>query len=132
MESQNITILVADDNIINQKVVEFILRKINLSCDFAGNGEEAYLMYKKNKYNIVFMDMQMPILDGIEATKKIRNLEVLNSDNHRAKIFAVTAGNQLDDSEECKAAGLDGVIYKPLRESVLLEVINDFKEEQCH
>ncbi len=74
-KEQNISILVVDDNLVNQKVAEFILRKMNFVCDFADNGEEAYLKCKAKEYDVVLMDIQMPVLDGIDSMRKIRDLE---------------------------------------------------------
>ncbi len=119
MECQNISILVVDDNIMNQKLAQFILKQMNYYCDLANDGNEAYQLYKENRYDVIFMDIQMPILDGLETTKKIRQLEK-ESDGKKAQIFAVTASDHVDDYQE---KGLDGVVFKPLQKEMLLDIL---------
>ncbi len=127
-KEQNISILVVDDNLVNQKVAELILRKMNFVCDFANNGEEAYLKYKEKEYDIVLMDIQMPVLDGIDSMRKIRDWEAEKTSGKKASIFAITAGNQLgDEIVRYKDLGFDGFIGKPLHEKKLFEVISKFK-----
>ncbi len=127
-KEQNISILVVDDNLVNQKVAEFILKKMNFVCDFADNGEEAYLKHKEKEYDVVLMDIQMPVLDGIDSMRKIRDWEAENIAGKKASIFAITAGNQLgDETIRYKKLGFDGFIGKPLHEEVLYEVVEEFK-----
>lgn len=114
-------ILVAEDNIINQQVAKGILDKIGHKVDLAANGEEALNAVKEGSYDLIFMDVQMPVMDGLEATKLIRNLEVPSI--NQIPIIALTA-NALDgDRERCLEAGMDTYLSKPVTLNKITEAI---------
>ena len=108
-------ILLAEDNIINQRVGQATLRQIGLSCDIANNGMEAVEMVKKNNYDVILMDMQMPELDGINATREIRKYELNKKSGSPVYIVAVTANMFAEDKAKCITAGMDEFISKPIR-----------------
>jgi CheY-like chemotaxis protein len=111
-------ILVAEDNITNQLVAVGILKKLGLKADVAANGLEALRALQTIPYDLVLMDVQMPEMDGIEATRQIRDPQsrVLN---HRVPIVAMTAHAMGDDRDKCLQAGMDDYITKPVRVPVL-------------
>ncbi|MBI9054268.1 MAG: response regulator [Bacteroidales bacterium] len=111
-------ILLVEDNLINQKIVLLSLKKAVKSVDVANNGKEALDKFGSVKYDIILMDIQMPIMNGIVTTKKIRSIE--NSTNSHTPIIAITANALLGDKEECIAAGMDDYISKPFQIDTLI------------
>lgn len=111
-------ILLVEDNLINQKIVLLSLKKTVKSVDVANNGKEALDKFGSVKYDIILMDIQMPIMNGIVTTKKIRSIE--KSTNSHTPIIAITANALLGDKEECIAAGMDDYISKPFQIETLI------------
>ena len=111
INSDSSSILLAEDNVINQEVAIDMLELMGHHVDLACNGEEAVKMSQKNYYDIVLMDCQMPILDGLEATKTIRFLEV--DKPHRQCIIALTGNALLGDGGKYLEAGMDDFLSKP-------------------
>jgi PAS domain S-box-containing protein len=109
-------ILVAEDNLVNQKVVGMILKKMGYKPDFAFNGGEALEKEKKNRYDVILMDVQMPVMDGLAATSEIRRC-VPGDD--QPVIIALTAHALGEDSAKCKDAGMDEHLTKPLNATTL-------------
>jgi len=107
-----LSILIAEDNSVNQKVARLLLRKMGYTADIASNGVEAVDMASKTHYDLILMDVQMPIMDGLCATQKIR--ESLDEVS-RPQIIALTAHAMSDDVQKCRDAGMDGHLTKPLR-----------------
>ena len=122
-ESQKrLNILIVEDNIINQKVAAHILQKFGNSVFLANNGIEAIQALKKKEFDLILMDIQMPKMDGLEATKKIRKKEE-NTGKH-IPIIALTAHAMQGDKERCLDAGMDDYISKPLKSEELFEAID--------
>ena len=111
-------VLLVEDNLINQKIVLLSLKKSVKTVDIANNGKEALDKFGSVKYDIILMDIQMPIMNGIVTTKKIRNIE--KSTNTHTPIIAITANALLGDKEECLAAGMDDYISKPFQIETLI------------
>ena len=105
--------MVADDNKINIKVAEYTLRTIASQLDFAYNGMEVIEKIAKNSYDVILMDVKMPVMDGYEATKLIRNREKENPDSKAIKIIAITANNQPEEINYCLSVGMDDFLAKP-------------------
>ena len=105
--------LVVEDNVINQKVAQRHLEKLGHRVDVADNGARALDMLALQKYDVIVMDCQMPVLDGYETTRRIRAGKVPNLDRHIA-IIALTAYATESDRQKCLAAGMDGFIGKPI------------------
>ncbi len=120
---ENIKILYAEDNLINQKITVMLLQKLGINCDIAQNGLVAFEMFKKNKYNLILMDMQMPELDGIECTKIIREYEKSKNSANPVYIVAVTANTFSKDRQDCFNAGMNDFISKPFKEFDIKEKI---------
>ncbi len=107
----NSNILIVEDNEINQQIMKLSLIKLVKSVDVAENGKVALDMFGLNRYDIILMDIQMPIMNGITATKKIREIE--KSTNTHTPIIAITANAMLGDKETCLSAGIDDYLSKP-------------------
>ncbi len=113
-------ILLAEDNIVNQKVALKIFNKLGYRIDMAGNGYEVLDTIENIKYDVIFMDVHMPDMDGLEASREINKLY---GDEKRPIIVAMTANAMQGDREECMAAGMDDYISKPVRMEALQEVL---------
>lgn len=105
-------LLVVDDNAINQKVAVKMLEKLGYRINVAGNGKEALLALARQTYHLVFMDCQMPELDGFETTKLIRAHEQAGQ---HLPIIAMTANAMAGDREHCISAGMDDFVSKPVK-----------------
>lgn len=116
-------ILVAEDNIINQKIITTILEKLGYGADIVGNGAEAVKAVEVRRYDFVLMDVQMPEMDGLEATQKIRALESSASDRN-LPIIAMTAHAMKGYRESCLEVGMNDYLSKPVQPQQLAEVIS--------
>lgn len=116
-------ILVVEDNDINQKVIELSLRKLVKIIDFANNGKEALELFGKNKYDLIIMDIQMPIMDGFKTTQKIREAEVATKTH--IPIIAITANALIHDKKACIEAGMDDYIAKPYKIQEVIKKIEN-------
>jgi CheY-like chemotaxis protein len=105
-------VLVVEDNDVNQEVAATILRKLGCDVEVAGDGRQAVEMAGDNPYDLIFMDCQMPIMDGFEATEEIRRRE--RTSGHHTKIVAMTAHTAKEDRDRCLEAGMDDYIGKPV------------------
>ena len=119
VDLSNANVLLVEDNLINQKIVILSLKKIVKNIEVANNGKEALDKFGTSKYDIILMDIQMPIMNGYVTTKKIREIE--SSTNSHTPIIAITANALLGDREECLAAGMDDYISKPFQIEVLIQ-----------
>lgn len=119
-------ILLAEDNPINQRVAVLSLKRLGVQCDVANNGHEAVEKYINYKYNLIFMDMQMPMLDGVGAAIQIREYEKNNLIENPVWIVAVTANSFSNDRKECFDAGMNDFINKPFTEYDLKMVIEKY------
>ncbi|WP_406647868.1 response regulator [Aliisedimentitalea scapharcae] len=122
LDLSNLSILVADDNRTNQIVVEKMLKSTLASVSFAENGRVAVDQFEKLSPNIILMDMSMPDMDGIEATRSIREIEK-NLSLERCPIVALTANAMPADQKKCLQAGMDDFLSKPVRKTEILEKI---------
>ncbi|MGE0084534.1 MAG: ATP-binding protein [Desulfococcaceae bacterium] len=123
IQNSSLNILLAEDNIFNQKVVLAILKKFNFAADIACNGREAVEILREKSYDLVLMDVQMPEMDGITATRMIRNpgSGVLNP---HIPIVAMTANVTKEDRQKCLDAGMNDYISKPLDSEKLISMIS--------
>ncbi len=112
-------ILLVEDNLINQKIVILSIQKLVKNVDVANNGKEALDKFGTSKYDLILMDIQMPIMDGILATKKIREIEA--STNEYTPIMAITANALAGDKENCLAAGMNDYLSKPFQPETLIQ-----------
>ena len=113
------SILLAEDNAVNQKVANRLFSKLGYEIEVAGNGSEAIKAIESGSYDLVFMDIQMPEMDGLEATRRI--IEKWGDD--RPKIIALTANAMREDREKCFQAGMDDYLTKPFKPQELKDVL---------
>ncbi|MBC7818926.1 MAG: response regulator, partial [Planctomycetaceae bacterium] len=118
---QSLRILVAEDNVVNQRLALRILEKAGHSVAVANNGEEALAALRREAFDVVLMDVQMPVIDGFEATAQIRQME-RGTDRH-TPIVAMTAHALKGDREKCLEAGMDDYVSKPIRNQELFSAI---------
>ncbi len=115
LSNQKLNILVAEDNLINQKVAMMNLKQLGHEVEIAVNGRMAVEMYKSGNYDLILMDIQMPILDGVGATIEIRKIEQENKVKNPIKIVAITANALTEDRNRCFEAGMDHFLTKPFK-----------------
>ena|GEM_PF-2386439 len=113
-------VLIAEDDLINQKLTGVILSKAGYKYEIAKNGLIAMEMHTEKPYDIILMDIDMPIMDGIESTIRIREFEALNKLSKKVGIIAITAKIVNSDKEKCFQAGMDGFISKPFKPDELI------------
>jgi osomolarity two-component system sensor histidine kinase NIK1 len=129
-EDQNkegLSILLVEDNFLNQKITTYNLRKYNHKVDIANNGLEAVNHFKEKKYDLILMDIMMPVMDGLEATREIRKIEKANKLHEYTPIVAVTANTLDNDREKCLSWGMDEFIAKPFDMNQLNEILMSLK-----
>ncbi|KAG0370679.1 hypothetical protein BGZ54_004995 [Gamsiella multidivaricata] len=124
-------ILLAEDNVVNQKLAVRILEKFGHKVTIVSNGKMAVECYDTKHFDLILMDVQMPIMGGFEATQEIRKLELLKGKNEHLPIIALTAHAMIGDREKCLSAGMDEYITKPLRVNELIATINKFPPKNC-
>jgi CheY-like chemotaxis protein len=112
-------IIIAEDNVVNQKVTRRLLRQLGYRTDMVANGLEAVQAVQRQTYDLVLMDVQMPEVDGLEATRRIRADDAIQ----QPRIVAMTAAAMHDDKQECLAAGMNDYIAKPVEVSDLIDVL---------
>lgn len=118
----SLNVLVAEDNIVNQKVAAGILRRQGWTVSVAGTGEQAVEAFLTERFDLILMDVQMPELDGLEASVRIRHIEQQRS-LAKTPIVAVTAHASSTQHDDCLAHGMDAVVTKPIDIAALLEAI---------
>ena len=114
-------ILLAEDNVVNQKLALRLLQQMGYRADLASNGIEAIESVQRQTYDVVLMDVQMPEMDGLEASRQIN---ARWQPTQRPRIIAMTANAMQGDREMCLAAGMDDYLTKPIRVERLVEVLN--------
>ena len=125
-----IRILLVEDNNTNQLVALGILKKLGLNADVANNGVEALSILEKQPYDLVLMDVQMPEMDGLEVTRRIRSPQSAVLD-HGLPVIAMTAMAFKDDREACLAAGMNAYVSKPIEPKALVEVLKRWLPEKA-
>ncbi len=109
--SHPLSILIAEDNHVNQLIIKMLLSRMGYRPDFAGNGREVIASVERQHYDVIFMDVQMPIMGGLEATRELcsqQNLVI------RPRIVGMTANVMPEDRLECEEAGMDDFVPKPV------------------
>ncbi len=118
---KNLKILLVEDNLINQKITLLTLKPLVQSIDTASNGKEALDKFGTTNFDLILMDIQMPVMSGLVAAEKIRALESTTSSH--VPIIAITANAMIGDKEKCLSAGIDDYISKPFQPAALIDKI---------
>ncbi len=118
-------VLLVEDNQINQRVARRFLERLGCEVEVVEDGAQAIEAFKRNQYGFILMDMQMPVMDGIEATRRIREIEAA-TERPRTPIVALTANAMMGTLERCLEAGMDDYLTKPLDISRLQDVLDRF------
>ena len=132
-KSRPLTILLVEDNILNQKFAATTLIRAGHKVEIAENGKVAFEKFRENHYDLIIMDIAMPIMDGIESTRVIRNYEKEKREKDSTytyppiKIIAVTAHVMMTDREKCLVSGMDEYLAKPYRPKDLTDVIDSLE-----
>ena len=120
-ERHPLKILLAEDNLVNQKLALRLLQQMGYRADVAANGIEAIEAIERQRYDVVLMDVQMPEMDGLEASRRITAKWKVQE---RPRIVAMTANAMQGDREECLAAGMDDYVTKPIRVDELVRALS--------
>ncbi len=110
---ERLKILLVEDNLLNQRVVTFNLKKYQYEVTIANNGLEAVEKFGDDNFDVILMDIMMPVMDGLEATAKIREIEKKQGIKKRTPIVALTANTMDNDKEKCISYGMDEFLAKP-------------------
>lgn len=125
--SERLKILLVEDNLLNQRIVTFSLKKYNHEVTIANDGVEALERFREQKYDVILMDIMMPVMDGLEATVKIREIESLENFAVRTPIIALTANTMDNDRDKCISFGMDDFMTKPFDIEVLKSIFIELK-----
>ncbi|MBK8880962.1 MAG: response regulator [Bacteroidales bacterium] len=122
-EMKDLKILLVEDNLINQKITLLTLKPLVNTIDTAANGKEALDKFGTNNYDLILMNIKMPVMSGLVAAEKIRALE--STTNSHVPIIAITANAMIGDKEKCLSAGMDDYISKPYQPAALINKIKN-------
>jgi CheY-like chemotaxis protein len=111
--TDNLSILLVEDNELNQRLMKISLKKNNYTVTVANNGLEGVEFFKKQKFDLILMDLMMPVMDGFEATREIRKIEALEENRSYTPIIAFTANTLNNDYDKCVRGGMDDILEKP-------------------
>jgi CheY-like chemotaxis protein len=120
---KGLRILLAEDHEVNQKFATRVISKAGHRVEVANNGGEAVAAWERSDFDVILMDVQMPEMNGLEATRRIRELEGDQALSPHVPIIAMTANAMKEDREECLSAGMDGYVSKPVRRNTLFAEI---------
>ncbi len=118
-----LAILLVEDNELNQKLMKISLTRYNYLVTIAINGYDGVQCFKKQKFDLILMDIMMPVMDGYEATKEIRTLENQNENLGRTPIIAFTANTINNDRAKCLKGGMDDILEKPFDVNKFREIL---------
>ncbi|MDY6904259.1 MAG: response regulator [Thermodesulfobacteriota bacterium] len=119
-------VLVVDDNPVNRKVLVTMLGKLNLACDMVENGKQAVAAIREKHYDLIFMDCLMPIMDGYQATRRIRDGDATSAS---PPIVAITADAYAETRDRCLQAGMDGYVTKPFNMKTIAETVAQYLDD---
>jgi CheY-like chemotaxis protein len=123
-KKEKLKILVAEDNFVNQRLVKELLRRQGYSVDIVENGLKLFEVMEKSKYDVILMDVQMPVMDGLEATSIIREIE--KETGGHIPIIGITAYSMKADRDRCLEAGMDDYLAKPFSKEEFYKKIERF------
>ena len=122
-----LNILLVEDNLLNQRIVLFSLKKYNHVVTIANNGVEAVERFREGQFDVILMDIMMPVMDGLEATVKIREVEQINKTERRTPIIALTANTMDNDKAKCLSYGMDEFMSKPFDVEKMKSIFNQLE-----
>ena len=128
--SKSLNLLLAEDNIVNQKLAVGILESIGHAVTVANHGREALELWQQGTFDAILMDVQMPEMDGLEATRAIRKIESEQGDTQHTVIVAMTAHARDSDRRDCLDAGMDNYMSKPIRIAELRNLLEELTSDQ--
>ena len=112
-------VLVAEDNVLNQRIIAHVLRGLGCDVELVETGVQAVAALTQKHYDLVLMDVRMPEMDGLEATRQVRRMLPADA---QPRIYALTAGTSQEERDECVDAGMDGFLAKPIQREQLAEL----------
>jgi CheY-like chemotaxis protein len=116
-------ILLAEDNYPNQRVTKYLLEKLGLEVHCVSSGRDAVTVASRNQFDLILMDVRMPVIDGLRATAEIREIEIQQERGRRTPIIALTASAMPGDRERCIDAGMDDYLSLPFTQNDLVNKI---------
>jgi CheY-like chemotaxis protein len=132
-------VLLVEDNLVNQKLAKIPIQRQGCGVEVAGKGLEALVQLKVKSFDLVLMDIQMPQMDGLEATRKIREIEgdaeerakyaSLKEAGTRIPIIGLTASARKEDEESCYSAGMDDFLSKPINKDKFAQTLMNYREK---
>jgi CheY-like chemotaxis protein len=125
---ENLKVLLVDDNILNQKLLNINLSKLNCIVTVANNGLEGFEYFKNQQFDVILMDLMMPIMDGYESSREIRKLEYEEKLRGYTPIIAFTANTLNNDFEKCLENGMDYLMEKPFNAFKFIEILESFEK----
>ena len=121
-------VLIVDDIEVNRLVLQFIVEQLSCESHLAENGQQAFELFQNQAFDLILMDIHMPICDGIEATQKIRSFET-HRQSLRTKIYAVTADNTWVIKQTTMEAGFDGLLIKPVTLDTMRAIVKPLTDQ---
>lgn len=121
-------VLLVDDNLLNQKLLTINLSKLNCIVTVANNGLEGVEFYKQQPFDVILMDLMMPVMDGYEASSEIRKIENEDKSRGYTPIIAFTANTLNNDFEKCLENGMDYLMEKPFNAYKFVEILESFQK----
>lgn len=126
MKAKGKLALLCEDNEVNVKVATIMLKRLGFEIDYAENGQEAVNKFLHVNYDIIFMDCMMPVMDGYEASRRIREIEKQRGSDNKQLIIALTANATTSDREKCLESGMTDFVAKPIKREILENIIKKY------
>ena len=125
---ENLKVLLVEDNFLNQKLLSINLTKLKCLITIANNGLEGVTIFKNQRFDVIIMDLMMPIMDGFESAREIRKIENEDKSRGYTPIIAFTANTLNDDLQKCLENGMDYLMEKPFSTYKFIEIIESFDQ----
>jgi CheY-like chemotaxis protein len=125
---ENLKVLLVEDNLLNQKLLNINLTKLKCLITIANNGLEGVNIFKNQRFDVIIMDLMMPVMDGFESAREIRKIENEDKSRGYTPIIAFTANTLNDDLQKCLENGMDYLMEKPFSSYKFIEIIESFDQ----
>jgi CheY-like chemotaxis protein len=125
---ENLKVLLVEDNFLNQKLLTINLSKLKCQVTIANNGLEGVKIFKEQRFDVIIMDLMMPVMDGFESAREIRKIEKEDKSLGYTPIIAFTANTLNDDFQKCLENGMDYLMEKPFNSYKFVEIIESFEQ----